>query len=142
MENNKADAGRDGRPRLARPNSQARAGTGKTHFPCSADHEQGWQLYLVDRYSALCDDHTYIHTYQTTHVSYYRLYCRVLALQQYFQFLSWVCVFFLFFSLSFCFFGCFFFYCTLLYCTLDRDYKLPGTCLVHSWLSWWYLFLK
>ena len=33
------------------------------HFPCSADHEQDWQPYPVDPYSAICDDHTYIHTY-------------------------------------------------------------------------------
>ena len=32
-------------------------------FPCSADHEQDWQPYPVDPYSAICDDHTYIHTY-------------------------------------------------------------------------------
>ena len=29
------------------------------HFPCSADHEQHWQPYPVDPYSAICDDHTY-----------------------------------------------------------------------------------
>ena len=33
------------------------------HFPFSADHEQDWQSYPVDPYSAICDDHTYIHTY-------------------------------------------------------------------------------
>ena len=33
------------------------------HFPCSADHEQDWQPYPVDPYSAICDDHTYIHTH-------------------------------------------------------------------------------
>ncbi|CAM9672081.1 unnamed protein product [Ascophyllum nodosum] len=33
------------------------------HFPCSADHEQDWQPYPVDPYSAICDDHTYIRTY-------------------------------------------------------------------------------
>ena len=38
-------------------------GQGKVHFPCSADHEQDWQPYPVDPYSAICDDHTYIHTY-------------------------------------------------------------------------------
>ena len=27
---------------------------------CSADHEQDWQPYPVDPYSAICDDHTYI----------------------------------------------------------------------------------
>ena len=32
-------------------------------FRCSADHEQDWQPYPVDPYSAICDDHTYIHTY-------------------------------------------------------------------------------
>ena len=36
------------------------------HFSCSADHEQNWQPYLVDPYSAICDDHTYIHTYITS----------------------------------------------------------------------------
>ena len=53
-----ADAGRDGRTRLARPNSQARTGTGEYYFPCSADHEQDWQPYPVDPYPAICDDHT------------------------------------------------------------------------------------
>ena len=38
-------------------------GQGNVHFPCSADHEQDWQPYRVDPYSAICDDHTYIHTY-------------------------------------------------------------------------------
>ena len=54
-----ADAGRDGWTRLARPNSQARTGTGEYYFPCSADHEQDWQPYPVDPYSAICNDHTY-----------------------------------------------------------------------------------
>ena len=38
-------------------------GQGSIHFPCSADHEQDWQPYPVDPYSAICDDHTYIHRY-------------------------------------------------------------------------------
>ena len=38
-------------------------GQGNVNFPCSADHEQDWQPYPVDPYSAICDDHTYIHTY-------------------------------------------------------------------------------
>ena len=38
-------------------------GQGNIHFPCSADHEQDWQPYPVDPYSAICDYHTYIHTY-------------------------------------------------------------------------------
>ena len=32
-------------------------------FPCSAEHEQDWQLYPVDPYSAICDDDRYIDTY-------------------------------------------------------------------------------
>ena len=36
-------------------------GQGNIHFPCSADHEQDWQPYPVDPYSAICNDHTYIH---------------------------------------------------------------------------------
>ena len=35
----------------------------RNYFPCSADHEQDWQPYPVDPYSAICDDHTYIDTY-------------------------------------------------------------------------------
>ena len=38
-------------------------GQGIIHFPRSADHEQDWQLYPVDPYSAISDGHTYIHTY-------------------------------------------------------------------------------
>ena len=38
-------------------------GRGIINFPCSADHDQDWQPYPVDPYSAVCDDHTYIHTY-------------------------------------------------------------------------------
>ena len=34
-------------------------GQGNINFPCSADHEQDWQPYTVDPYSAICDDHTY-----------------------------------------------------------------------------------
>ena len=37
-------------------------GQGNIDVPCSADHEQDWQPYPVDPYSAICDDHTYIHT--------------------------------------------------------------------------------
>ena len=33
-------------------------GQGNTHFPRSVDHEQDWQPYPVDPYSAICDDHT------------------------------------------------------------------------------------
>ena len=41
-------------------------GQGNINFPCSADHKQDWQPYPVDPYSAICDDHTYIHTYSGT----------------------------------------------------------------------------
>ena len=34
-------------------------GQGNIIFSCSADHEQDWQPYPVDPYSAICDDHTY-----------------------------------------------------------------------------------
>ena len=37
-------------------------GQGNIRFPCSADHEQDWQPYPVDPYSAICDDYIYIHT--------------------------------------------------------------------------------
>ena len=40
---------------------------GDIHFPCSADHEQDWQPYPVDSYSAIYDDHTYIHTQKKEH---------------------------------------------------------------------------
>ena len=39
-------------------------GQGNIIFPCSTDHEKDWQPYSVDPYSAICDDHTYIHTYR------------------------------------------------------------------------------
>ena len=36
-------------------------GQGNVIFSCSADHEQDWEPYPVDPYSAIiCDDHTYI----------------------------------------------------------------------------------
>ena len=49
-------------------------GQGNINFPCSADHEQDWQPYrlihtllyvmtIQHTYTAICDDHTYIHTY-------------------------------------------------------------------------------
>ena len=58
-----ADAGRDCRTRLARPNSQARTRTGNINFPCPAHHEQDWQPYPVDPYSYYMCYHTYIHIY-------------------------------------------------------------------------------
>ena len=59
-----ADAGRGCRTRLVSPNSQARTETGSKnkHFPCSADHEQDWQPYPVDRCSAISYNHKYMHS--------------------------------------------------------------------------------
>ena len=34
-------------------------GQGKIHFPCSAEHGQGYQTYPFDSYPAECADHTY-----------------------------------------------------------------------------------
>ena len=41
-------------------NFPERTGTGKNMFPCSAGHEQDWQLCPVDLYSAKSADDTYI----------------------------------------------------------------------------------
>ena len=46
-------------------------GQGNINFPCSADHEQDWQPYPVDPYSAICDDHTYIHTTPTKRFDFF-----------------------------------------------------------------------
>ena len=62
VENGRADAGRDGRSRLARPKSSAENGDRENtifFFSCSADHEQDWQPYPVDPYSGTRDDHTW-----------------------------------------------------------------------------------
>ena len=40
-------------------------GQGNINFPSSADHEQDWQPCPVDAYSAMCDNHTNIHTVGT-----------------------------------------------------------------------------
>ena len=34
-------------------------GQGNIRVPCSAEHEQDWQPYPVDPYSAIWDDYTY-----------------------------------------------------------------------------------
>ena len=46
---------------LARSNSQAQTRRGTYSFPCSIDHEQDWQPYPVDPYSAISNEHTYSH---------------------------------------------------------------------------------
>ena len=58
-----ADAGRTAEPVSRDQILRHARGQGNLHFPGSADHEQDWQPYPVDPYSAICDDHTYIHTY-------------------------------------------------------------------------------
>ena len=47
-------------------------GQGNIRFPCSADHEQDWQPYPVDPYSAICDDHTYIRTTVARTILYFK----------------------------------------------------------------------
>ena len=46
-----ADAGRDYRIRLARPNLRCEKGQENIIFSCLADHEQHWQPYPVDPFS-------------------------------------------------------------------------------------------
>ena len=46
-----ADAGQVCRIRLVRQILRRERGQGNIYFPCSADHEQDWQLYPVDPYS-------------------------------------------------------------------------------------------
>ena len=48
-------------------------GQGNINFPCSADHEQDWQPYPVDPYSAICDGHTYVHMYVCMYACMYVL---------------------------------------------------------------------
>ena len=43
-------------------------GQGNIVFPCSTDHEQDWQPYPVDPYSAIRDDG---HTYTSIHIYIY-----------------------------------------------------------------------
>ena len=76
VERARADAGRDGRTRLARPNSQARTGTGKICLPFSSDQEeQDWQPYPVDAQSAERDDDTLNTKHYCLHIiSFYALY--------------------------------------------------------------------
>ena len=63
-----ADAGRDCRTHLARPNSQARTRTGQYSFSRSADHKQDWQSYPVDPCSCYICDYTFIHTFSKSSV--------------------------------------------------------------------------
>ena len=64
MENEQADAGQTAEPVSRDQILRHVRGHENINFPCSADHEQDWQPYPVDPYSAICDDHTYIHTHE------------------------------------------------------------------------------
>ena len=44
-------------------------GQGNIPFHCSDDHEQDWQPYPVDPYSAICDDHTCIQNIICIHIA-------------------------------------------------------------------------
>ena len=48
-----------GRPNLSRETKFSGANGDKKMFPSSADHEEDWQYYVVELYSAICDDHTH-----------------------------------------------------------------------------------
>ena len=62
VECEQSNAGRDGRTRLARPNSLGANGDREIfYFPCLADREQDWQLHPLDPSFAVCDEHIYIH---------------------------------------------------------------------------------
>ena len=85
-----ADAGRDCRTRLAKPNSQFLGANADTeilriHFFCSADHMQDWQPYPVDPYSCYMRDHIFS---LTVHLVHYSLTTTVLFLFVFFCFLS------------------------------------------------------
>ena len=56
-------------------------GQGNINFPISADHEQDWQPYPVDPYSAMCNDHTYIPVV-STYVFMYSIWMFVQHFQQ------------------------------------------------------------
>ena len=64
-EDEQADAGRDCRTVSRDQILRRKRGEGNIIFPCSVDHEQDWQPYPVDLYSAICDDRTYIPVYCT-----------------------------------------------------------------------------
>ena len=65
MENEQDDAGRDGQPNLSCETKLSGANGDREilFFLCSADHEQNWQPYPVDPFSATSDYYAYIHTY-------------------------------------------------------------------------------
>ena len=60
-------------------------GQGDIYFPCSADHEQDWQLYPVDPYFAICDDYTYV---RCSEFYSYGCKCEVVAIREGFGWLA------------------------------------------------------
>ena len=58
VENEHANAGREGRTRLATPHSQAPTGTGEYHFPYSADLKQDRPPSPGDPHCTESADHT------------------------------------------------------------------------------------
>ena len=54
-----ADAGRTAEPVSRDQILRRERGQRNIIFPCSADHEQNWQPYLVDPSLAIYNDHTY-----------------------------------------------------------------------------------
>ena len=56
VENKKVGVERDDQTCLVRPDAQAQTGTAG-NYPRSADHEQDWQPYPIDPYSAKNADH-------------------------------------------------------------------------------------
>ena len=68
-------------------------GQGNIHFPCSADHEQDWQPYPVDPYSAICDDHTYMHTYIHIAICWFLIFACIFTSVEYIIFTSDECIF-------------------------------------------------
>ena len=65
-------------------------GQANINFSYSADDEQDWQPYPVDPYSAICHDHTHIHTYIVTVGTYTCSHRR--APDALFGTLIWCCV--------------------------------------------------
>ena len=49
------------------------------YLPCSGNHEQDWQPYPVDPYSAICDDHTYIQHLPACKKHYFGLRLKTLS---------------------------------------------------------------
>ena len=70
---------RDGTPEPVSRDQILRRGREQVNInflPCSDDHRQDWQLYLIDPYSAICDDR--IHTQRRYAILYRECYQPIL----------------------------------------------------------------